>query len=86
VKITLQECGFRLTIEDDGPGASPDRLPDLARRGVRLDRLKPGSGLGLAIVAEIATVYDLTLTLENRADGGFRAEVSAQDQSADPTI
>jgi signal transduction histidine kinase len=64
-----------LLIEDDGPGVLPDRLPDLPRRGVRLDRLKPGSGLGLAIVSEIASVYDLTLHLQNREEGGFRAEV-----------
>lgn len=64
-----------LIIEDDGPGVSPERLPDLPRRGVRLDRLKPGSGLGLAIVSEIAAVYGLTLNLQNRSDGGFRAEI-----------
>lgn len=28
---------------------------------------------GLAIVSEIAAVYDLRLSLENRVEGGFRA-------------
>ncbi|RYE59046.1 MAG: HAMP domain-containing histidine kinase [Rhizobiaceae bacterium] len=73
---TVEQAGLTsLVIEDDGPGVSSDRLTDLPRRGVRLDRLKPGSGLGLAIVSEIAAVYDLTLNLQNRSDGGFRAEV-----------
>ena len=73
---TVEKAGLTsLVIDDDGPGVSSDRLPDLPRRGVRLDRLKPGSGLGLAIVSEIAAVYDLTLNLQNRSDGGFRAEV-----------
>jgi signal transduction histidine kinase len=61
-------------------------LPDLPRRGVRLDRLKTGSGLGLAIVSEIAAVYDLTLTLENRVEGGFRAEVVFPDVIASRTL
>lgn len=64
-----------LVIEDDGPGVPPDRLPDLPRRGVRLDRIKPGSGLGLAIVSEIAAVYGLTLNLQNGSEGGFCAKV-----------
>ena len=79
VTAIRQNGQSRLTIEDDGPGVLPERLPDLPRRGVRLDRLKPGSGLGLAIVSEIAAVYDLTLTLENRVEGGFRAEVVFPD-------
>jgi len=77
---TVRRDGFtRLVIEDDGPGVSPERLPDLPRRGVSLDRLKPGSGLGLAIVSEVASIYDLTLSLQNRAEGGFRAEVVCPD-------
>lgn len=71
----LEDSICRLVIQDDGPGVSADRLPELPRRGVRLDHLKPGSGLGLAIVSEIAAVYDLKLVLENRTGGGFRAEV-----------
>jgi signal transduction histidine kinase len=75
VKAVRQGCHWHLLIEDDGPGVSPDRLSELSRRGVRLDRLKPGSGLGLAIVSEIAAVYELKLILGNCDDGGFRAEV-----------
>ncbi len=81
----VRRDGFiRLVVEDDGPGVSPERLPDLLRRGVRLDRLKPGSGLGLAIVSEIANVYNLALTLENRVEGGLRAEVACSDPRPSP--
>ncbi|MBK5570779.1 MAG: sensor histidine kinase [Ensifer sp. SSB1] len=81
----VRRDGFiRLVVEDDGPGVSPERLPDLLRRGVRLDRLKPGSGLGLAIVSEIANVYNLALTLENSAEGGLRAEVAGSDPRPSP--
>jgi signal transduction histidine kinase len=76
VKARLEDAHWHLVIEDDGPGVSADKLPDLPRRGVRLDRLKPGSGLGLAIVSEVVAVYDLTLTLGNRPEGGFHAEVA----------
>ncbi|MCY1307168.1 Sensor protein PhoQ [compost metagenome] len=84
--VTAVRCdGFiRVVVEDDGPGVSPERLPDLLRRGVRLDRLKPGSGLGLAIVSEIANVYNLALTLENRVEGGLRAAVTCSDPLASP--
>jgi len=75
VRAQLEDGTCRLVIEDDGPGVSADKLPELPRRGIRLDHLKPGSGLGLAIVSEIASVYDLKLTLENRSAGGFRAEI-----------
>ncbi|TCA36480.1 HAMP domain-containing histidine kinase [Rhizobium leguminosarum bv. viciae] len=86
VTAIRQNGQSRLTVEDDGPGVLPERLPDLPRRGVRLDRLKTGSGLGLAIVSEIAAVYDLTLTLENRVEGGFRAEVVFPDVIASRTL
>lgn len=86
VAVTAVRCdGFiRVVVEDNGPGVSPERLPDLLRRGVRLDRLKPGSGLSLAIVSEIANVYNLALTLENRVEGGLRAAVTCSDPLPSP--
>ncbi|WP_429818381.1 ATP-binding protein [Ensifer sp. B1-9] len=75
VRAQRQASSCCLVIEDDGPGVSTEMLPELPRRGVRLDHQKPGAGLGLAIVSEIAAVYDLKLVLENRKAGGFRAVV-----------
>ncbi|WP_137158219.1 HAMP domain-containing sensor histidine kinase [Rhizobium sp. FKL33] len=82
VTATKTDDGFELKIEDDGPGAAPERLADLPRRGLRLDLIKPGSGLGLAIVSEIASVYGLKLTLDNREEGGFRARVASHDPAS----
>jgi signal transduction histidine kinase len=65
-----------LVIEDDGPGVPDAKLASLTRRGLRLDHEKPGTGLGLAIVKEIAEVYSIGLTLENRKSGGLRATLS----------
>lgn len=75
VKVGPASGGWRLLVEDDGPGAPDDKLAELSRRGVRLDHLKPGSGLGLSIVDEIAKVYGLSLTFGKAEAGGFSAEV-----------
>ncbi|MGR6430068.1 ATP-binding protein [Rhizobium sp. PAMB 3174] len=73
VGAVMTRNGWRLTIEDDGPGVSPDKLGDITARGLRLDHRKPGSGLGLAIVTDIATLYDIDVAFDNRAEGGLRA-------------
>jgi len=66
---------FRVTIDDDGPGLEPDLRERALERGRRLDETKPGSGLGLSIVADLATLYRGTLTLEESPAGGLRAEL-----------
>src|SRR3546814_19492282 len=39
-----------LTVEDDGPGLTPEQAAIVAQRGARLDEAMPGWGLGLGIV------------------------------------
>jgi len=73
IKAIRTGTQWLVTIEDDGPGVPGDKLPDLTRRGLRLDLKTPGTGLGLAIVNEIAEVYGITLTFENLLPAGFRA-------------
>ncbi len=63
------------TIRDDGPGVPAAALEALGRRGLRLDEGVAGTGLGLAIVRELLDAYGGSLTLANRAGGGFRAEI-----------
>ncbi|RME02182.1 MAG: GHKL domain-containing protein [Bacteroidetes bacterium] len=46
-----------ICVEDDGPGVSEAKFPDLIKRGARLDEAKPGHGIGLSIVSEIVTAY-----------------------------
>jgi signal transduction histidine kinase len=67
--------GFRLLVEDDGPGIPEDKAREAVKRGRRLDESKPGTGLGLAIVAELASEYGGRLSLERSTLGGLRAEV-----------
>lgn len=67
--------GWALLIDDDGPGIPEARLAQVRERGVQLDEQHPGAGLGLSIVAEIAALYELQLTFENRPAGGLRVQV-----------
>lgn len=78
VRLTVKETDKwqQLSVEDDGPGAPPEQLELLTRRGVRVDESRSGHGLGLAIVTDIAEQYDGRLRLGRSQDlGGFLAEV-----------
>lgn len=69
--------GFALSVEDDGPGCSPEELQQLTGRGVRIDESVAGHGLGLAIVKDIVTLYDGQLEFDRSpALGGLRVRVT----------
>jgi len=74
VTITSTRQGAQrvVAVEDDGPGVDADKIATLTTRGQRLDHQKPGTGLGLAIVNDICDVYGITLSIENKEDGGLR--------------
>jgi signal transduction histidine kinase len=68
--------GVVFTIEDDGPGCTPEELQLVTVRGFRADESQPGSGLGLAIVKDIVESYGGRLDLgRSQALGGFSVEV-----------
>lgn len=72
--------GWSLSVEDNGPGLSPEELAHLGqrfRRGRRADAGGPGgSGLGLAIARSIAQRHQGTLRLEPHDHGpGLRAAI-----------
>jgi len=77
VRVTVRGAGgVTLTVEDDGPGCSPEDLARIARRGVRLDESAEGHGLGLAIAHEIAASCEAELRFGRSAElGGFAAEI-----------
>jgi signal transduction histidine kinase len=68
-------AGFRLTVEDDGPGLPEHRREEVLKRGARLDESAPGSGLGLSIVDELARAYGGAVELGQSAMGGLKVEV-----------
>ena len=68
-----QDQGLRLSVEDDGPGITPQKADAVLQRGVRGDSSNPGHGIGLAIVQDIVRVYKGTLTIEkSRTLGGAK--------------
>lgn len=62
-----------VTIEDDGPGISPEKRELVFARGERIDETVPGSGLGLGIVKDLADLCGGSIALETAAGGGLRA-------------
>lgn len=65
-----------IEIEDDGPGADPEKIHELSKRGVRLDEKIAGHGLGLAIAADTINDYSGRLTFSrSKTLGGFKAEI-----------
>jgi signal transduction histidine kinase len=74
--IASQDAALRrrlkITVEDDGPGLSPEQRAKIGKRGLRLDETKPGSGLGLSIVSDLASSYRGGLALEASQYGGLK--------------
>jgi len=68
-----KQRGLQLSVEDDGPGITPQKAEAVLQRGVRDDSSNPGHGIGLAIVQDIARVYGGKLHIEKGpALGGTR--------------
>lgn len=70
---TTSRRKLRITVEDDGPGLSPEQRAKIGKRGLRLDESKPGSGLGLSIVSDLAASYRGKLRLDASEHGGLKA-------------
>lgn len=73
IALRRQADELVIVIADDGPGVTTERLPELTRRGARLDESVSGDGLGLAIARELVAAYqgELTLTAHDPALGGL---------------
>ena len=67
---------LHISIDDDGPGADPEKIINLARRGIRLDEEIEGHGFGLAIAADVVNDYggDISFGISKEL-GGFRTDV-----------
>jgi signal transduction histidine kinase len=78
VQVRATEIGptFTLTVEDDGPGLSPEDRKRVGERGERLDESVPGTGLGLAIVRDISKLYAGSLALGASPLGGLEARLT----------
>jgi len=70
--------GWRLTVEDQGPGIPADAIERVTMPFVRLDPARGGnahSGLGLAIVDRLVRQGGGRLAISNRDEGGLRVEM-----------
>ncbi len=75
VKVTRNDDGLQISVDDDGPGLPPEHRAKALERGKRLDESAPGTGLGLSIVTELADIYGGRLHLEDSPIGGLRARL-----------
>ena len=88
VAVAIASAGNRLvvTVEDDGPGLTPEQRAQAFERGRRLDEATPGSGLGLSIVRDIAELYGGRVTLDHAGLGGLKVvlDLPAAAPAAEP--
>ena len=62
-------------VEDDGVGASDEKIAQLGVRGARLDEASSGDGLGLSIAFEIVAANRGRIVVDRGRLGGLRARV-----------
>ena len=67
---------LQLVIEDDGPGLTPEQMPQVLRPGERIDESAPGFGFGLPIARELAELYGGELALDASPRGGLQITLS----------
>jgi len=72
LSISETEQGFRLSVEDDGPGIPETQRDQVFSRGTRLDEQTDGHGLGLGIVRDIVEVWGGVLLLQESDLGGLK--------------
>ena len=80
-EVSLLRAGGRviLRVDDSGPGIPPDQvatmLEPFQRGEASRNRATGGAGLGLTLARAIAEQHGGELVLENRSEGGLRAEI-----------
>lgn len=72
LSIDETATGYRLTVEDDGPGVPQAQRDQVFSRGTRLDEQTDGHGLGLGIVRDIVEVWGGVLQLQESGLGGLK--------------
>ncbi|MCF6782747.1 MULTISPECIES: sensor histidine kinase [Pseudomonadaceae] len=75
LEIEKEAGGYRLSIEDDGPGIPEAQRDSVLTRGTRLDERAEGHGLGLGIVRDMLTTWNGSLALEQSSLGGLRVVI-----------
>ena len=76
VRVESDTQTVTITVEDDGPGLSPEARVIAMQRGMRLDETTPGTGLGLSIVTDLSQDYGGSFRLDASEAGGLKAVLS----------
>ena len=86
VSLAASAGGWRLQVDDDGPGIAEAERTRIFERFARLDesraRATGGSGLGLALVAELVADHGGTVSVDDAPMGGARFEVYLPEATA----
>lgn len=73
--IAVDAEGYRLWVDDDGPGIPDSQRQQVLERGSRLDEQVDGHGLGLGIVRDIIEAWGGRLALLESPLGGLRVSI-----------
>lgn len=73
--IAPKAGGYRLWVDDDGPGIPQNQRLQVLERGSRLDEQVDGHGLGLGIVRDIVEAWGGRLALLDSPLGGLRVSI-----------
>ena len=73
--IAASAEGYRLWVDDDGPGIPETARQQVLERGSRLDEQVDGHGLGLGIVRDIVEAWDGQMALLDSPLGGLRVSI-----------
>ncbi|GJD98725.1 ATP-binding protein [Methylobacterium isbiliense] len=79
IGLEMEEAALVVRVDDDGPGIPPADITRVFEPFTRLEgsrnRNTGGTGLGLTIAKRAIEAEDGVLSLDNRPEGGLRAEV-----------
>lgn len=78
ISVSAKSDNNWLTIkfDDDGPGIPEDKKAVLLERGKRLDNYTEGHGIGMAIVADLVSIYEGRMKIEDSHLGGACITIS----------
>ncbi|QLF94603.1 sensor histidine kinase [Pseudomonas sp. ABC1] len=82
LQIERTPDGYRLIIDDDGPGIAAEQREQVLERGARLDEATAGHGLGLGIVRDIIVAWHGEWTLQGSPRGGLRVNILLPHQDS----